>query len=483
MSHPSMRNRLLAGTALIVTLVLLVSMVIIYQSFARILRKEIRMQLVESAALLAKSAELEPEGVVYEWHEALESGSSIGVPGLFQFWNLNQGTTLSSPALKGASLKPFHGELDEIVVRPVKLPDGRPAMAAGLLHLPFLDAEGIEEMKQRGQVLTPSDFPQVLVCARETESLDAKLRRIQWHLIRAGSATLLAIAISTAFIIRRNLRPIHSLTRRLDARSLQDGGPIPPTPEDLPRELTGLANAFNRTLERVEAARERERQFALHAAHELRTPIAGIQATLEQAVSRQRSSEELQTRIHSALNLAHDMGATIHTLMRLARLRGGLEMPVAESFDPAALVHALFQEGADRFSARSLLLQIEGPMSGPLLNSDPELLRVVLATLMDNILRHAPSDSDVSIVIEENSEGFSLQLTNSAPQLIHHELVDLFEPFQRGQQVAASEGSGLGLSLAREIVRLLGGAITLKLQHGQFTVALTLPRHGRHADA
>jgi signal transduction histidine kinase len=476
MSHPSMRNRLLAGTGLAVTAVLLVSMVLIYQSVARMLRKEVRMQLIESAALLAKSSELEPGGVVYEWHEALESGTPTGVPGYFQFWDRKTGHTVASPALGEGSLEPFHGDLDRIVLRPITLPDGRPAMAAGLLHHPFLDDEAQAEMERLGKILRPQDFPQVLVCARETQSLAAKLARMKWHLVRAGTATLLAIWIAVGLVSRRTLKPINALARRLDERSRQDQGAIPPTPDDLPMELTGLAGAFNRTLERVEAARERESQFALHAAHELRTPIAGIQATLEQAVSRPREAEDLRRRIDSALGIAKAMGTTIHSLMRLARVRGGIERPQNQEFDAAAAVSEMIEGMAERFAGRGLRLARLGPERDVLLTSDPSQFHLVVSTLLDNVARHAPQGSEVTAEVSRAADRFELHLTNPAPDLATEELPGLVAPFQRGRQVATADGAGLGLSLAHEVARLLEGELELRIDsEGLLHAVLTLP--------
>lgn len=471
-----MRNRLLAGTGLAVTAVLLVSMTLIYQSVARMLRKEVRMQLIESAALLAKSSELEPGGVVYEWHEALESGTPTGVPGYFQFWDQESGESLASPALGEASLDPFHGELDQTVLRRITLPDGRPAMAAGLLHLPFLDGETQAEMERLDQVLRPQDFPQVLVCARETKSLDAKLARMKWHLIRAGTATLLAIWIAVWLVSHRTLKPIDALARRLDERSRQDHGPIPPTPDDIPVELTGLASSFNRTLERVEAARDRERQFALHAAHELRTPIAGIQATLEQALRRPREADDLRRRIGAALAVAGDMSTTIHSLMRLARIRGGLEKQTQELFDPAAVIAAVLDECANRFADRGLTVHTHAPETAPSLSGDPELFRLVISTLIDNVVRHSPAGCEVRIEMSDLTRSFQCRFGNPAPDLVADELPTLAEPFHRGRNATAGEGSGLGLSLAMEITSLLGGTLGLALESGRFIAALTFPR-------
>ncbi|BCX48105.1 hypothetical protein HAHE_20130 [Haloferula helveola] len=464
MKHPSMRVRLMVGTGLAVSVVLLVSLVIIYQSVSRMLRKEVRLQLLNSASLLMKSSELEPGGVVYEWHEALESDDTTGVLGLFQFWDQNSGTTAGSPALGGESIERFHGELNQPVLKPITLPDGRPAMAVGVLHLPFLDGEGLEEMKRLGKVLQPQDFPQVLVCARETRSLDQKLGRFRGHLIRAGAATLIAIWVSVGWITRRTLRPIDELAERLDRRSREDEGPVPPIPDGMPVELTALAGAFNRTLERVEAARERERRFALHAAHELRTPISGLQAILEQAVSRPRDADELTKRIESALGVASGMRGTVHTLMRLARIRGGLEQGVSEPFDPALAVRETLDEAKERFEDRGIELASSIPDGAHALDGDPELFRLVVGTLVDNMVRHAPSGSEARVSADEGASGFRVVMTNRADGLAPEELPRLFEPFQRGEASVGHEGSGLGLSLAREVVLAMGGAIDLRLR-------------------
>ena len=83
---------------------------------------------------------------------------------------------------------------------------------------------------------------------------------------------------------------MRELTSRLLKRSLGEEPHVPEIPDKLPSELTGLATAFGTALERAEAARAHERDFALHAAHELRTPVAGIHATLQQALSRPPAS-------------------------------------------------------------------------------------------------------------------------------------------------------------------------------------------------
>lgn len=473
MKRPSMRLRLLVGTGLFVTVVLLISQVMIYQSIAQMLRKEIPMQLLESASILAKSAELETDKVVYEWQEALESNADASIAGLFQFWDLKTGVGVGSPALEGASLEIFYGELNQPIIQPITLYDGRPALAVGLKLLPFLDAGTLGEMEKIGKFLKPEDFPQVLVCARETATLNNKLGRMKWHLFRAGSATLLTIWLSILAITMWTMKPIRELERRFEERAKDDSGPLPEIPDDLPVELRGLTEAFNRTLKRAEAARDRERDFAMHAAHELRTPIAGIQATLEQALLRDRPADDLRDRIGNALLVTEGMRGTIQSLMKLARVRGRIEKVEIAAFDPRVLVKEMVEIERPRFRDRKLELSedIIGPSKG--FASDAQLLKIVVATLLDNVVRHAPEGTDADIRLEL-LDGMLLQISNACRGLKAEEMTRLFEPFQRGA-LAGGEGAGLGLSLAKEIAGLLGGELKMDLKDDRVTVELHLP--------
>lgn len=468
MRHPSIRLRLLLGAGSLVTLALVAGSVTTYRGIKRTLEKEVRQQLRQSASLLAKSAELEPEGVVYEWNEAMQMPYHANVTGLFEFWDLKSGHSLSSPDLKGASLPQFHGELNEQVVRSITLPDGTPAQAIGLLHLPFLDDDGLEEMKEKGSILDPRDYPQVVVIARETRSTEARLLRIRTHLLRSGGGTLIALWISIMLISRWSLYPLRGFTESIMKRSTEEGTPAPEIPPNLPVELTGLARAFNAALARVESARHRERDFARHAAHELRTPIAGVQATLEQAIHRPRSSEDLTERIGEALQLVGGIRTTLNGLMRLARLRGGLEAVSVSPFDPVAILLETIEHSRPAILEKALVLEVpdeEARPAGPL-TSDPGLFRVLVTNLVENAVRYTPAGGSLWLHVDDAADHFAFSLRNDRGALDPRDHERLFEPFQRGSDAADDEGghAGLGLSLCREIAKLLGATLSMEFE-------------------
>jgi signal transduction histidine kinase len=479
MRRPSIRFRLLAGTGIFVTLVLIAANVAIYRGIERTLRKEVRLQLLQSAWLLAKSAELEATGISYEWHVALASSHTQGISGLFEFTDLTSGKHMGSPDLKGEHLPIFHGALDQRVFKDIILPDGRPAQAIGLYHYPFLDADGREEMERAGHMMKPEDFPQVVVVARETESLEKRLAEMRGHLAKGSIATLVATWLAILFVASWSLRPIKELTSRLLKRSTEEDSPVPEIPANLPVELSGLAQAFNTALTRAESSRARERDFARHAAHELRTPVAGIQATLEQAIHRPRSNEELNERIAAALRLTEGMRVTLNSLMRLARLRGGLEAVMTAPFDPAALVREQLAATSAIGSARGLTIQADVPIALPALSTDAGLFRVLITNLIENAMRYAPAKSVVKVSASDTPGAFLFSVTNDRGELKPQDRERLFEPFQRGSVAADSEGghAGLGLSLSREIASLLSGKLEMRFDDERtVTFAVLLAR-------
>ncbi len=473
----SLRSKLMLSGGLGVTVILIVAFLIIHRSITTMLADEIRKDLIASASILTKSSELEPSGVAYEWHEALKSNGKSEVIGVFQFWDQTSGHSVGSPELKASSLEKFHGKLNEAVIKKVTLPDGKSAWAVGILHLPFLDAAGVEEMKHAGTILKPEDFPQVLVYAHETTQHDAQIAYISKAFLIAGLSILAAIWGAIWTVIHRSLKTINDFSKLLDEHSSVNARSTIPDAATLPEELTGLTTAYNRILARLEADREREKQFAMHAAHELRTPIAGIQATLEQAVNRPRTEEDLKQRIHAALGIVKNMSSMVNSLMRLARMRGGIEKQTREPFDPAASVWLVVDQHQEEFDQYKVHVQRNGIEKTTSLMGDLDLFQMIISILLDNITRHAPQDSEASVSIIDENHQFSVSFKNKAPQLNQEHLTQLLEPFQRGPQAASVEGAGLGLSLAKEIATMLDGTLNLSLDVEQnFTAEVLFSR-------
>ena len=474
MRRPSIRRRLILGCLLVSTVVLGISKVAIYRDVERSIRHEFDQQLLRSANLLSKSAELEAGGIIYEWKEALDSSGGLGLDGLFQFWDLRSGMTTRSPDLKSGNLEFFHGKLHEPVFRDVILQDGHKARAVGLLHHPFTNIYGIEEMKRRGAMLRIEDYPQVVVCARETAGIDRELAETRWALVKAGVLMLATIWLAIFLIIRWTLAPLDRLVSSLVKRSTEVGTPLPVIPDNLPVELYPLASAFNSTLERVEVARAHEKDFAFSAAHQLRTPIAGIHAILELAHLKPKEGEDLHQRIGTALEVSREMKMTINTLMQLARLRGGIEELDVVSFQPGSVLDELL-EAEVRRDERGLRVRKDGIDRSFRLKGDEGMFRMLASNLIENAFRYTPEGGGIEVRTSASGE-FILEVSNSRGDFRDEDAERIFRPFQRGGKVSVNApGAGLGLALAKEIAGYLGGSLELVVDDRFLTFRLSLP--------
>ena len=473
MKHPSIRLRLTIGTGLLVMVVLLSANIVIYRGIKHTLISEIETQLLQSASILAKSAELEDGTLDYEWQEAMEMPGEPDITGIFQFWDLKSGSITKSPELGNGELPFFHGDLNKPVIKDIFLSNGEHARAVGLLHYPFTDEEAVIE----GVTLKPEDYPQVVVCARETESVTRHLNELREQLTKAAIGTLLAIWLAIFAIFTWCLKPIRQFSDNLLKRSEQEEPPQMVIPKDLPAELVGLASTFNTTLDRVEKSRAREKEFAVHAAHELRTPVAGILATLEQALNRPRDSGDLLNRIGGAHQITSGMRLTLDSLMRLARLRGGLERSSKSDFDPLGIVHEVIASAAGTIARDDITITSDFPTEASPLHQDPGLFRIMVSNLIENAMHHCPAGGEVRFRIIDTPDSFTFVTSNACKGLESTDLNRLFEPFQRGAAASNENGhAGLGLSLAKEAARLLGGTLTAKADAGQLVFTASAPR-------
>ena len=274
----------------------------------------------------------------------------------------------------------------------------------------------------------------------------------------------------------RALRPIESVTAELDAiqpTNLRSRLPVPPVADEVAR----LAKVINALLERLERASVTERRFASDAAHELRTPLAVLRTGLEVTLARDRSAHEN----HVALTAAHREVLALcriaDELLMLARLNG--EVSVARArlnlrellVDIAATVEPLAQ-------AREIQLRVSADKD-VLVEGNAAHLRRLLINLLDNALKFAPAGGSIEAGLTMESNRAILRVADSGPGIDAAEMPFIFDRFFRGA-AAPGEGSGLGLSLCREIARLHGGDITAaNRQSGGCVFVVTLPTASR----
>jgi two-component system, OmpR family, sensor kinase len=317
-----------------------------------------------------------------------------------------------------------------------------------------------------------------LVISADAALLAGATRTLRQVLLGAGAAALVLTAVGLAVGMRLALAPLDAMTGL--ARSIargRRGGRLRPSRPDT--ELGRAAEAFDGMLDSLEAAEERTRQFVADAAHELRTPIAGVRAAAEAVLALGPDAEpEQRDRLQVLLvRESERAGRLVEDLLQLARLDAGLE-PARLPVDLAALARA--QADRLRLLAPDLVVEVHGD-SPVWVTGDPDRLTQVISNLTDNA-RQAMSGRGTLTLVTTGGEVARLSVTDTGPgvpaedrERVFDRLVRLDPARQAGETGRRTGGAGLGLPIARAIARSHGGDLRCLDHSGGARFELTLP--------
>jgi signal transduction histidine kinase len=285
---------------------------------------------------------------------------------------------------------------------------------------------------------------------------------------------VLALCVGGGYLLAgRALAPIAALAKSLGAIEPTDlhGRLEAPAVQD---EIGRLIDVINALLERLERASATERRFASDAAHELRTPLAVLRSGLEVALARDRSPTEHQAALTNAHREVVGLCKIAEELLMLARLNGEVSID-RKPVDFGAVVNEVVAAVEPLAAARNIALHI-GVRAGARMEGSVTHLRRLVINLVDNALKFTPPGGKIELLLTAEHGIATLQVMDTGPGIEATELPLIFERFFRGAH-ANGEGSGLGLSLCREIARLHGGQISATNRTGggsDFLVTLPL---------
>lgn len=320
---------------------------------------------------------------------------------------------------------------------------------------------------------------QVQIC-EDHQVRDERIGHIAWRLAMPALLGLPLLGLWVWIAIRRGLRPLDGIARQIAHRDPQQLQAI--APSTAPAEIRPLLEALNDLFARVQQALDNERRFTADAAHELRTPLAALQAQLQVAQrarddgERRQSLEQLQAGLHRAAHLVDQM-------LQLARLDPESGLPDRTAVDLAALAETVCAELGPAILARDLDFELNAPQPAPV-SGQPEWLRVLLRNLIDNAIRYAGHGGRVRVSIEGGSEGDSNRgikagnETDNPPGSSAREKTVLLAVDDDGPGIPAAErhtvrrrfhrlarngepGCGLGLAIVDRIAELHGTQLEL----------------------
>ncbi len=465
----SLRGRLLLGTAVGATAVLLAAGVALYLLVRMALSAEFDEALVVQARALTTMVEQDKDEVSFEPADLHMTEFDRADRGeYFEVWLADGRVLARSKSLRGGDLERFAGATGAPAFRTVALPDGRRGRLVGITFIPRSEDNEGEAVGTR-----PAASPVTLVLGRETAALDRTLARLRWLLGGVWAAMLAVVLGVLAWVVRRGLRPVQQLAAeigRVDAADLSTRIRSAGVPE----ELLPLVHRLNELFARLEAAFQREKAFAADVAHDLRTPLAGLRTTLEVSLSGRREPARYRESMADCLAITRQMQAMVENLLSLARAESGGITIAAQPVDAGGVLDECWKLLSDRATARGL--EVEWQTMRPcMLRTDREVLRQIVQNVFDNAVTHADTGGRVRIEAVSDDGRIRVRVSNTGSQLSQEQAQRAFDRFWRGDVSRADPGAhcGLGLSLCRRLTELLGGTIAVEsAAGGMFTVTL-----------
>ncbi|MDP3797946.1 MAG: sensor histidine kinase [Polaromonas sp.] len=273
--------------------------------------------------------------------------------------------------------------------------------------------------------------------------------------------------------IARGLRPLKRLEAQLGDRAGRTLAALPPIElKEAPQEVHSLAAAVNQLLDAVRRSLSQEKRFLNDAAHQLRTPLAGLISQTELALqeTEPQALKERLGKVHAgALRSAH----LVHQLLSLARTEAEVSL---QPLDLAALAREVAREWTPRALAARVDLGYEGEDTLTVAG-EKLLLRESLNNLIENALRYAGRDARVTVRVLRQGTEAVIEVEDSGPGLPESDRARVFERFWRASELPG--GCGLGLAIVAEIAQRHGGGASVHaVQPSGLLVRLTLPLPG-----
>lgn len=303
---------------------------------------------------------------------------------------------------------------------------------------------------------TIADEPFIFVTAETTRKRDQLKLDLAVALLLPLMFFAVATGITIWFGVHHALLPVEGIRRALhgmEHRALQ-----PLDEGAAPIEIRPLVTEFNQVLDRLEQAAEAQQRFVANAAHQLRTPLAGIRTQLE-LLQREPDATERDARTRHCVGAIERLGHLINQMLVLLSAEpGGRHTSLAATVDLPELIRDRSPEWIRLAEARNLDLGFE--LQAARVNGDRLLLGEMIANLVANALNYTPAPGEVTIRCRAEGSHSLIEVEDTGPGIPAAARQQVFERFFR-LPAASHPGSGLGLAIVREIAHGAGGEVDI----------------------
>ena len=305
-----------------------------------------------------------------------------------------------------------------------------------------------------------------LILAIPLDEVHTVLRDFRGLLFMMVPGVVAAACLGGWWVSRRALTPVDEITeaaRTITAQNLSKRLVVPQTGDELQR----MSETWNQALERLETALQRIRRFTADASHELRTPVALIQATAELALRREREAEEYRQSLRQIQVEAEHMTQLTNALLSLATAdANAVEMPLAP-IDLNRLAGELVRQNQALADSRGIQLRADLSARPSVAPGHEAGVRRLIQILLDNALKFTPAGGAVLVSTARVEDGIAACVRDSGPGIPAEALPRIFERFySAGLSHSENGGAGLGLSIAQTIAKAHGSSIRVESSPG-----------------
>jgi signal transduction histidine kinase len=295
--------------------------------------------------------------------------------------------------------------------------------------------------------------------------------------VRTGLAAVIALAI-VQFLARGMTSPLREMAAAASAMARGDyARRVRATSRD---EVGELARAFNAMAAELADVDRMRRDLVANVSHELRTPIGALQALLENLVDGVEPPDP--SALRTALFQTERLGRLVEQLLDLSRLESGTLALRPAPFPVRSLLEQATRECelGETFTSRPVWLRVDVQPGDLRVHGDAERMHQVIANLLENAVRHSPTDGRVWLSAHAAKDGVTtIEVADEGPGIPEGEAERVFERFHRvdAARAASDGGTGLGLAIARWIVDAHGGTIAVREREPTgCRVVVALPR-------
>jgi heavy metal sensor kinase len=310
-----------------------------------------------------------------------------------------------------------------------------------------------------------SSQPGALILGRSTKQIDQALHGLVRTLATADALALAVAAGGGIFLARRALKPVDKI-----AETAQEIGET-----DLSRrinvntkdELGRLAATLNAMIGRLEKAFQRQKQFTSDASHELRAPLAVIEAESSLALQKERPPGDYRQSLETISQESKQMSSLIEQLLTLARADAGKEQWNFTDVNLGRVITNLSADVEVLCQEKGLSCQL-GQIQDLVVKGDAARLRELFMNLLDNAIRYTPAPGTVSVSLHREGEMAIVAIKDTGVGIAAEDMPFIFERFYRVDKARsrAQGGTGLGLAICRYIAEAHGGKIEVESQVG-----------------